>query len=91
MDDGLRISMEETLSYLARYGEPTSGIARRLRLERIPPEDLLAMPADEMVAEARLVRPDVPEARRVEALEFLADEDDARRRADRRPAQGPGS
>jgi mono/diheme cytochrome c family protein len=72
MDDGIRIALEATLEHLSRYGEPQSGIARRLRLERTPAAELAAMPLDDMVAQVTLLRSDVPETQRVDALAFLA-------------------
>jgi len=72
MDDGLRIAMEATLAHLLRYGAPQSEIARRLMLERIPVDDLLSSPLDQLVAEVALTRPDVPAGSRVDALNVLA-------------------
>ncbi|NNF42872.1 MAG: c-type cytochrome [Phycisphaerales bacterium] len=75
MDDGLRIAWEETLAYLARFGTPSSDVARRLQLERLEPEQLLAEPLERMSAGVQLVRADVPETRRHAAAAFLAESD----------------
>lgn len=77
MDDGLRIALEQTIEHLSRYGEPQSDIVRRLRLYRAPVDDLLALPVDDVVASVMLVRPDVDEKKRNEALAFLAGDDTA--------------
>ncbi|MHC4990633.1 MAG: DUF7133 domain-containing protein, partial [Planctomycetota bacterium] len=75
MDDGLRIAVEETLAYLSKYGEPTSAIARRLRVERAPTDKLLEMELDDIVASVTLTRPDAPRERRDVALTHLAGDD----------------
>ena len=77
MDEGLRIVLQETLAYLAMYGEPQSEFARQLRLERTSARELLAMTLDDLVAGVVLLRADVPEADRAQALAHLADAEDA--------------
>ena len=72
MDEGLRIVLQETLAYLAKYGEPQSEIVKRLRLERTEVDDLLSQPLDEILASVMLLRSDIPQNKRVEALTFLA-------------------
>jgi mono/diheme cytochrome c family protein len=75
MDDGLRIALQETLAYLARFGEPSGAVARRLRLERSSAAELAAVELDEIAAEVVLTRADQPMPRRAEALALLAGDD----------------
>jgi len=77
MDEGMRIAFEATLSHLAKYGEPDSEVVRRIRLEQMAVDDLLALEMDELAARVRLLRPDVPADARREALAHLCGDDEA--------------
>ncbi len=79
MDEGLRIALQETLMYLAKYGEPQSEIVLRLRLERTEVDELITKPLDEIVASVMLIRSDVPQNNRFDALAYLAGDNGAAR------------
>lgn len=75
MDDALRTVLTQTLVHLSRNEAEVHPIVRRLRLERMSPEDLLAEERDEVVLDVLLGREDIPaETRLAAAGEGLGDQ-----------------
>jgi mono/diheme cytochrome c family protein len=72
MDEAMGVVFEEVLSYLGRGGDVVSDVLERVRLTRMPADELLATPLADSSAIARLSRADLPLDRRVEALTHLA-------------------
>ncbi len=75
MDEAMQVVFEEVLAYLGRGGDVVSDVLDRVRMTRMPADELLVLPLDETSAIARLSRTDVPREPRLEALAFLAGAD----------------
>jgi mono/diheme cytochrome c family protein/type 1 glutamine amidotransferase len=81
MDDAMHNVFGEVLAYLGRNGAGGSDIVERVRLQRLPADELLAGELTELSAAVRLSRADLSLEQRDEALTHLAGADDDARAA----------
>jgi mono/diheme cytochrome c family protein len=78
VDEALRIAISESVLFLGRHGRVETDFVRRLELEEMPADRLVALGPDALRDRAVLVRADTPLEARIEAMRRIRDADGPR-------------